>query len=888
MKKYYYLMGIFFGQFLYFILSFSLISFFSFHSADIIDTAKSVGPFAIGGVFALMLQSISKNYHRRVTAIIISMLAALAFSVCLIFISPTITILAALSLVVISAGLNWSSSYLFALAPAVHYGGKIGEEIQIFATLATLLGVSIAPILGANLNYQWIWILFSILLLIYIVFYWHLTNISISPLTFAEKDCKSQTAIIRSEPISKGHNRGEFLSYRLFPLSIIVTSWIATGFFQVYEVRLLVERFYLLPTQISLIFAGTIMANILSIRFISPSVSNLFISLSLSSLAIILSCLFYLYTKNLIAVILLIIFIGSVNGLFNVAYTKLILKNSSLAIRERTFLLARVLAQFSLSISAMLSLVLTLQELSTVMWYLFFFTMVLIASFLLKIRGVGPEFASRTLKYVLLFPACGLLYSSLIVAEGRELKVLVSNIPDKIDLSKIADSTSALMANQMYQKLYRFDENNFLIAEVAENSIWSNNLTELEITLKKNVKFSNGDNITAGDVYDSFIEVLRSQKESIKWALGDLAGFENAAKKDDFCNVGIKIVDQNKLKFKFVRPNPLFINFIASPSFYIYRKQNDAKMPLGSKGFEFESKSQDAWVLKSTSAAASKINKIIFSRNGSYVDHDIDTTALSRLDQSLLEGNSVCIGGHCRHRYPLLQMVVMVFNSQVEPFSNQKVRCQLVSSFQKIFSDNKTYNWMPVGLGIPFAWEIKKINSINGLNNLKGTFDSNITIQYANSAAQFSEALNRRVVDEFRRKGIKIVFQDDNIHQLIRNIQEKRFQIALFGYVPDYPSMDALLTPLLGTGQGYNFIRYSNKELDQVLDSARRIGLRKDQNLLYGKALDIVTDNCPIGLIGTQYGEFTVRSDLIIPKFSSLGLHNLNMSEIRIQGIRNE
>jgi ABC-type transport system substrate-binding protein len=84
-----------------------------------------------------------------------------------------------------------------------------------------------------------------------------------------------------------------------------------------------------------------------------------------------------------------------------------------------------------------------------------------------------------------LFPVVLICLAPVEKAKADDLTVLVPNLPKEIDPRNIADTASALIANQIYQKLYRFDENNFLNPELAESVRWSDDLKTLDLTIKK-------------------------------------------------------------------------------------------------------------------------------------------------------------------------------------------------------------------------------------------------------------------------------------------------------------------------------------------------------------------------------------------------------------------
>jgi ABC-type transport system substrate-binding protein len=306
--------------------------------------------------------------------------------------------------------------------------------------------------------------------------------------------------------------------------------------------------------------------------------------------------------------------------------------------------------------------------------------------------------------------------------------------------------------------------------------------------------------VTARDVYDSITSIINLQKAQIGWALGEISGFDGAVKSGNVANLGIKITNTFNLRFTFKQANPLFLNFLATPSVYIFSNSKDELAPFGSGPFVVATHDESSWILKST---ANRSDKIQFITTSSSKPYDLSSfLPESAKIQPLTEFD--------RYSFPLLQTVIMVFNHKSGRLSDNKLRCHLASLFQGVLSDKSFYQWQPINLGLPFSWDIAKVQNGYQLKNISELSPLSVNIIYANSAAHFSDTINSKAADEFQKMGFTIKFREESIQSLIKRVRIDDFQVALFGYVPDYPHLDALLTPFVGTGQQYNFSKYSN------------------------------------------------------------------------------
>lgn len=820
------------------------------------ETAMSVGLFSLGSLFALGIFRLKGESSKKHLFLIVLLVFGLFASTVLIFSVPKITLITGLGIILISASLSWVNSFLFSQSSLIGSIEEINRQIQFYSTLAVLAGVSIGPILSGHVSYQNIWVVVSIGLvplvgLMYFFIFWRLPRL-----------IQSQVVVRKMSPVVV-KTKLEIWNFEIYPLVALAIVWFATGFFQVYEVKILVEKFGLDSGGVSAIFALTLVSNLFAVKYISPKIKNHTLSVAISGVIVAVACLLYLLALNLAAVVCLILIIGIFNGLFNVGYTNLILNLSEQSDRERIFLGAKITSQISLVASTVLAAFVTLSHLSVVLFSLVSLAVVLAFLFRTKIEAL-----KSTLLIILITLICTVSDRAL----AGDITVLVPSIPKVLDPRNISDTTSALIANQVYQKLYRFDENSFLTPELAESIRWSDQLKTLELTIKSDVKFSDGSQLDAKDVVSSLLSIVEMQGDQIAWIFSDVIGFKQVLKTGKYDQLGIKVVDKFKLRFSFSRPNPLFLNFLATPSVYIFEASKLTSKFIGSGAYTIESSSEKSWTLSSSKEVVRKIQFVTPELRKAF---DMSSYLPEKIPNYAVELDTFS--------FPFLQTVVMVFNTKSGRFVDSKLRCELATLFQGTLSDKSFYEWQPVSLGLPFSWDIAKTQKSSDFKGISKNLPLSINVLFANSAAHFSDAINKRATIEFQNKGFSINFKEDSIQNLVKKMKTNDFQIALFGYVPDYPHLDALLTPLVGKDQGYNLSKYSNEKVDKFLSQARTTSARDVQNEAYGQIFEVLAQDCPIGFLGTQEGKILIGKNIVLPRFSSLGFHTINFSKVKFK-----
>lgn len=159
------------------------------------------------------------------------------------------------------------------------------------------------------------------------------------------------------------------------------------------------------------------------------------------------------------------------------------------------------------------------------------------------------------------------------LADKQELNVLESAEIPNMDSVMNEDVLGSTIISQVNEGLYRLDPNQKVIEGVADGQPKFNaDKTVLTIKLKKDVKWSNGDPVTANDFVYSWRRAIDPKNASpygpyfmedkIKNATEIVDG---KAKAED---LGIKAIDDNTLEITLVRPLPYIESFLAFSLFY--------------------------------------------------------------------------------------------------------------------------------------------------------------------------------------------------------------------------------------------------------------------------------------------------------------------------------
>lgn len=148
-----------------------------------------------------------------------------------------------------------------------------------------------------------------------------------------------------------------------------------------------------------------------------------------------------------------------------------------------------------------------------------------------------------------------------------------------LDPIRIADVYSFRVVSQIYEGLARLDENNEVVAAVAESWTHSPDLKTWTFKLRPGIKFhphpaldESSRLLTAQDVVYSFTRML-SKDAVTTGPLGSvLEGVEAYQSGESKEVAGIKIIGDDQVEFTLSRPDALFIGRISSPAYGIVKQ----------------------------------------------------------------------------------------------------------------------------------------------------------------------------------------------------------------------------------------------------------------------------------------------------------------------------
>ena len=174
-------------------------------------------------------------------------------------------------------------------------------------------------------------------------------------------------------------------------------------------------------------------------------------------------------------------------------------------------------------------------------------------------------------------------------AESKKqvLNVTVSEEIPSLDTAKTMDGTSAHVMQNIFEGLYVLDDQDQPIPAVAKSFKRSEDGKKYTFDLRKDAKWSNGDNVTANDFMFAWKRAINPETAS-QYAYM-LFYVKNAKEINKgtvpLAELGVKVINDYKLEVELEQPIPYFLQLLALP---IYLPQHESFLKEQGKNYALE------------------------------------------------------------------------------------------------------------------------------------------------------------------------------------------------------------------------------------------------------------------------------------------------------------
>ena len=481
--------------------------------------------------------------------------------------------------------------------------------------------------------------------------------------------------------------------------------------------------------------------------------------------------------------------------------------------------------------------------------------------------------------------AAGTSAQEIIFNLGADVKTLDPALNQAVD--------SAILIVNMFEGLYKLDENQKAIPGIAESCDVSDDGTVYTFHLRNDAKWTNGDSVTAGDFEYAWKSVMNPdtaaeyayQMEYIKGAKEYTAGTGSVDE------VGVKAINDTTLEVTLTAPCAYFLELTAFPCYFPVEKKTV-------EGNEQWANSADTYVSNGPFKLTDyKIkDQVVLEKNDTY--YDKDSVKLDKINAKMVADETSAWASYKAGQFDMVYIVPQSEvqaatkdgSAQVFPFlsnyylsinmtdsvqgidpeaakalSNPKVRQALNLAIDRdSLVENVTkggqiaaHSFVPTGItgpdGKDFASkeyfdskgnveEAKKLLAEAGYPDGQG-FPS-VVLLY--NPEKGHGTVMQAVQDMWKTNlGIDVQLQSQEWKVFIATRNEKNYEIARDGWGADYVDPMTFLD-MLQTTSGQNNSGYSNPEYDKIIDEAKAEQDPSKRFELFRQAEDILMEDMPV------------------------------------------
>ncbi|MDA1797722.1 peptide ABC transporter substrate-binding protein [Bacillus cereus group sp. BY6-1LC] len=445
-------------------------------------------------------------------------------------------------------------------------------------------------------------------------------------------------------------------------------------------------------------------------------------------------------------------------------------------------------------------------------------------------------------------------------AKKQVLNVTVSEEIPSLDTAKTMDGTSAHIMQNIFEGLYALDDQDQPIPAVAKSFKRSEDGKKYTFDLRKDAKWSNGDNVTAHDFMFAWkraiIPETASQYASMLFYVKNAKEINKGTMPLDA--LGVKVINDYKLEVELEQPIPYFLQLLALP---IYLPQHESFLKEQGKNYALEPsnliyngpfvlekwKHEQEFQLKKNATYWNQKKVKLDEINFQIVKDTMTAVNLyeaGNLDRVPINSQFVdkYKGSKELHMSSDPGIAMLRFNEQNNALANKKVRQSISFALNKEdfvahFINNgakSASGLVPVGhvdeeTGKDFRKENGDLSSYD-LQNAKKIWEEakkELGVEQVNLEFLTFEQDNAKRMAEYIKgdleknlQGLTIQIKQQPFKQKLQLEQTGNYDITMANWGPDYKDPISYLE-LFTTGNPNNKMSYSNSHYDELIKKAK-------------------------------------------------------------------
>lgn len=461
---------------------------------------------------------------------------------------------------------------------------------------------------------------------------------------------------------------------------------------------------------------------------------------------------------------------------------------------------------------------------------------------------------------------------------GGTFQGRVATDPPQLDPAFITDTTSSLVANNIFDGLVQYNEKLDVIPAIAKEWEISEDGLVWTFNLRDDVKFHNGRKLTAEDVEYSFTRLVDPQTKSPRaWLFENVKGVTEFQDGQADKVTGFKVVDENTFEITLAEPFTPFLSVLAMTNATVVPKEEVEKYgedftsnPVGTGAFKFEEWKHDDHVTlvgnKDYFEGKPYLDKIIFrvipedaSAFAEYEQgniYDLETIPDGEIER-VLNGTEFKDELIKKSR---LGIYYFAMNVTKKPFDNIKVRQAIAHAVNKEAIVKVLRHGTVLAAegilppGMPghneelkgLEYDPEKAKQLLAEAGYPDGLPEEIELAYNTSKGH--QMIAEAVQADLKKIGVNVKLVNLEWGSYLTKLDNGDTQIFRAAWIGDYPDPDNFLYVLLYSGNAGpkgNTSFYSNSEFDEKVVKARGMKPGPERIQLYQEADKIAIEEAP-------------------------------------------
>ena len=461
--------------------------------------------------------------------------------------------------------------------------------------------------------------------------------------------------------------------------------------------------------------------------------------------------------------------------------------------------------------------------------------------------------------------------------QGGIYRAVLPWSPRDIDPAFFTDTYSATLINQLFDGLVQFDQNLNVVPAIASDWRVSPDGLQYTFTIREGVKFHNGRQVTADDLVYSFTRILDPEQRS-----GALSFFERVKGATDFRNgtservAGLAAIDPRTLIITLDEPFAPFLPVLAMVySKVVPREEVEhwgkefGHHPVGTGPFLLESWSEERILLSANQEyheGRPHLDQIVYHiYTGAQNEKIFSDFLAGKVEEAAVFGaNRERMSQTTKYQFfrkPTLSLLFYGMNCNRPPLLDKRVRQALNYAINKvqIVHEYVKDQFLPATTILPpgmpayrpenaaYAYAPKRAEALLAEAGYGPSLKKlSLTILSASNSklAQRELAL---IAADLAAIGVELQFQYETDWPTFEaTLRSGNFQLYRYAWIADIPDPDNFLNVLFGSSSNYNFMGYSNPEVDHILSQALAETDMLQRMNLYREAEQIILKDAPV------------------------------------------